>query len=40
MGRKLRVWMLAVAVMTTCLLAFAGPAAAIQFGQPDGDAHP
>ena len=40
MGRKLRVWMLAVAVMATCLLASAGPAAAIQFGQPDGDAHP
>jgi hypothetical protein len=40
MGRKLRVVMLAVAVMATCLLAFAGPAAAIQFGQPDGAAHP
>lgn len=40
MGRRLRVGTLTVAVIATCLLAFTGSAAAIQFGQPDGDAHP
>ena len=40
MHRRLRGTVLTLAVIATCLLAFAGPAVAIQFGQPDGDSHP
>jgi hypothetical protein len=40
MGRRLRVGLLAIAVVAACLFAFTGSAAAIQFGVPDGDAHP
>ena len=32
--------MLSIAMMAAGLLALSGPAAAIQFGQPDGNAHP
>ena len=40
MHPRLRGTVLTLAVIATCLLAFAGPAVAIQFGQPDGARHP
>jgi hypothetical protein len=40
MGRRLRVSVLILLVSLICVLAWAGSAMAIQFGQPDGDNHP
>ena len=40
MGRRLRVSVLILLVSLICVLAWAGSATAIQFGQPDGDNHP
>jgi len=40
MGRRLRVSILILLVSLLCVLAWAGSATAIQFGQPDGDNHP
>lgn len=40
MGRRLRVSVLILLVSLICVLAWAGSATAIQFGQPDGVNHP
>lgn len=39
-GRRLGSALVLLAVILTCMLAVAGPANAIQFGQPDGEDHP
>ena len=40
MDRRLRVSVLILLVSLLCVFAWAGPATAIQFGQPDGVNHP